>query len=349
MPHRFPQNASKETEEEFLLTQFPASECQVQGFRFLKQVWYSIAINNRETRLPHVVNEWVERKSKEYVGNPDLEGWLLREEACATTFFEQKEIDVFGSDFLDWAVQGIQWRLRNPQAFVATGTDTPEPAPVSETSIHSKQSSLVEVASAEAVSCSTQPTNAPAQPSEVPAAPEKQTATVSALPSTGLSATAAAFSSTNTPVQATATVSKPAGDAREYVANAKDFQPQTQRGPKRAPNGKRRGQGERNMYQPASSFYDPRAPQHAQQPLPSRPMPAHSAQVGAMPPGPPTYIMPSSDMRPPFGPGHPAPAPHVLGPHPPPGFERIWVATECSCKARHHLRALDTRHLASAI
>ncbi|CAK1354106.1 unnamed protein product [Cercospora beticola] len=321
MPHQFPQNASKEAEEEFLLTQFPASECQVQGFRFLKQVWYSIAINNRETRLPHVVNEWFEHKSKEYVGNPDLEGWLLREEACATTFFEQKEIDVFGSEFLDWAVQGIQWRLRNPQAFVATGTNTPEPALVSETSTPSKQSSLVEVASAGPVSSLTQPTNAPAQPSEVPAAQEKQTATVPAVPSTGLSATAAAFSSTNTPAQASAAGFKPSGDAREHVANAKDFQSQTQRGSKRAPNGKRRGQGERNMYQPASSFYDPRAPQHAQQPLPSRPMPAPSAQVGPMPPGPPTYIMPSNDMRHPFGPGHPAPAPHMMGPHPPPGFE----------------------------
>ncbi|GIZ38968.1 hypothetical protein CKM354_000236200 [Cercospora kikuchii] len=321
MPHQFPQNASKEAEEEFLLTQFPASECQVQGFRFLKQVWYSIAINNRETRLPHVVNEWFEHKSKEYVGNPDLEGWLLREEACAATFFEQKEIDVFGSDFLDWAVQGIQWRLRNPQVFVATGTNTPEPVPVSEALAPSKQSSPVEVANAGPVSTSTQPTNAPAQPSEVPAAPEKQTAPVAAVPSTSLSATAAAFSSTNTPVQAATTVFKPSGDAREYVANAKDFQPQTQRGSKRAPNGKRRGQGDRNVDQTAPSFYNPRAPQHAQQPLPSRPMPAHPAQVGPMPPGPPTYIMPSSDMRHPFGPGHPAPTPHMMGPHPPPGFE----------------------------
>ncbi|PPJ54226.1 hypothetical protein CBER1_05150 [Cercospora berteroae] len=321
MPHQFPQNASREVEEKFLLVQFPASECQVQGFKFLKQVWYSIAINNRETRLPHVVNEWFEHKSKEYVGNPDLEGWLLREEACASTFFEQKEIDLFGSDFLDWAVQGIQWRLRNPQAFVATETSTPEPAPVAEASAPPKQSSPVEVANAGSISSSTQPTNAPAQPSEVPAAQEKQTAPVVAVPSTGLSATAAAFSSTSTPVQAAASVFKPSGDAREYVANAKDFQPQTQRGSKRAPNGKRRGQGDRNAFQPAPSFYDPRAPQHAQQPLPSRPMPAHPAQVGPMPPGPPTYTMPSSDMRHLFGPGHSAPAPHMIGPHPPPGFE----------------------------
>lgn len=114
MPNDFPQDGSKEAEEAFLSKFFTESEIHVQGFRFLKQVWYTIAIYNWETRIPLVVEHWFNGHQEELSG---LSAYVNKPDVAVGTFFQDDEIELYGEKFLEIAYKAIQYRHQNPDRF----------------------------------------------------------------------------------------------------------------------------------------------------------------------------------------------------------------------------------------
>lgn len=117
LPWEFPQNATQEAEEEFLKQFFTEREIRMQGgspngYRFLKQVWYSCALWNINHRLPLTVAWWFEQpNSKALLEDPDMKKYLLHPEAEPSTFFERKNLDMWGEKFLGIVVKQIQFQI----------------------------------------------------------------------------------------------------------------------------------------------------------------------------------------------------------------------------------------------
>ena len=85
-PWEFPQNASKEKEEEFLRTCFSKDEIHMQGYRFLKQVFYCIALYNMNVRIPAFTDWWLAKPSSvEILSDTQLQPFLLHEKATTST------------------------------------------------------------------------------------------------------------------------------------------------------------------------------------------------------------------------------------------------------------------------
>ena len=86
-PWEFPQKAMRDTEERFIREWFPESETDLQGFRFLRQVWYSIAMWNLHHRVPAVADFWIRTTGKAYLSDKTLRPFLFKEDAGVETFF----------------------------------------------------------------------------------------------------------------------------------------------------------------------------------------------------------------------------------------------------------------------
>ena len=120
-PWEFPQSASREEEESFLRRSFTDREIHMQGgasppgngFRFLKQVWYSTAIWNFETRIPAVADDWI-RDNQDLVTDPAMTGHIFHPDVRPSTFFNQEAIQMYGEKFLSMAIAAIQYKLRAP-------------------------------------------------------------------------------------------------------------------------------------------------------------------------------------------------------------------------------------------
>lgn len=116
MPQDFPAKASKETEEAFLREFFPDFECHVQGYRFMKSVWFAMAELNFYTRLPKAIKHWFEQKENEdIIHDPSMRKFLMHPDAEPKTLFDVAEIERYGAKFLKVAMKGIQWHLEHPE------------------------------------------------------------------------------------------------------------------------------------------------------------------------------------------------------------------------------------------
>lgn len=117
LPWEFPQNAGKEEEEAFLRAQFPDTEILHLGlaeeaFRFLKQVWYSIALWNLEVRIPEIANQWLCENEHVWQDRGMVE-FLCSEAVELSAFaFSSKQVEEYGNKLLRWAVVNIQWYTR---------------------------------------------------------------------------------------------------------------------------------------------------------------------------------------------------------------------------------------------
>lgn len=116
-PWEFPQNASREDEECFLRRHFTETEIYMnggadgegKGFKFLKSVWYTIAMWNLEVRVPAVEKWfWEQPSNVALLDDPSMKDYYLRQDALVTTFFDAKEVDMYGEKFLTQVIPRIQ-------------------------------------------------------------------------------------------------------------------------------------------------------------------------------------------------------------------------------------------------
>lgn len=119
LPWEFPQNASRQEEEKFLRSWFSDREIHKQGgatgdgtgYRFLKQVWYSAAIYNFETRMPQVVAWWIGKNKEDWQGT-FLKNNLFREGTCAKSVFDDDEKALYSMNFLEYALRLLKHELK---------------------------------------------------------------------------------------------------------------------------------------------------------------------------------------------------------------------------------------------
>jgi len=120
LPWEFPQNASRADEEAFLRQYFTDSEIHSRGgadgaglgYKFLKQVWYSIALWNLEHKIPAIAEEWI-RHNESIVNDPAMLEHVCKEDATLATFaFGEKQERMYGEKVLGWVIKFIQYRVR---------------------------------------------------------------------------------------------------------------------------------------------------------------------------------------------------------------------------------------------
>ena len=309
MPWEFPQNAPQDVEENFLREQFPAVEIQVQGFRFLKQVWYCIAMNNSEKRIPHVKRAWFEQKGPDYLNDLAIAKHLLSTKANAQTFFEASEIDLYGTEFLNWVVKAIQLEILQQKQLkvqsdssVALGDKAEGDLTVNKTSqpIVETAPQAPHVTLSDALSQSRSP---------------KDITPMSTMPTTILKPTAPSFSSNNTPVQSMA---EPNFQPRTFSGEGPSVPLRVPQTRARGPGGKRNSVHDRTSFQPAQGFYDSRTPSN-QTPQQSR-QPIRGPPITTMPQfatrGPSSFAIPFASGQPP-----PPPPSAYHNTQAPPGFQ----------------------------
>lgn len=111
-PWEFPQNGTKDQEEQFLRLYFSEDEIHMQGFRFLKQAWYSIALFNLNHRIPAFTEWWLSKPSSiELLNDTQLQPFLFRRDVKPTTFFAD-ELPEYGEKFLTNVIPLLQHRAK---------------------------------------------------------------------------------------------------------------------------------------------------------------------------------------------------------------------------------------------
>ncbi|KAK0929053.1 hypothetical protein LTR91_006299 [Friedmanniomyces endolithicus] len=135
MPWDFPQAASKDDEEAFLRKYFTEREIYIQGgvpygYKFLKQVWYCIAMWNAQVKVPNIAEQWM-REMGNTAADPAMTGYIMAEEAELKTFFMKQEIDKYGERLLGVAVKHIQYLVSTARQDRTTDPATGSAAHVS--------------------------------------------------------------------------------------------------------------------------------------------------------------------------------------------------------------------------
>ncbi|KAK1037029.1 hypothetical protein LTR33_016274, partial [Friedmanniomyces endolithicus] len=135
MPWDFPQSASKDDEEAFLRKFFTEREIYIQGgvpygYKFLKQVWYCIAMWNAQVKVPMIAEQWM-REMGNTAADPAMTGYIMAEEAELKTFFMKQEIDRYGERLLGVAVKHIPYLVSTAKQKSATDQVTESLAHVS--------------------------------------------------------------------------------------------------------------------------------------------------------------------------------------------------------------------------
>ncbi|KAK3057240.1 hypothetical protein LTR09_002279 [Extremus antarcticus] len=120
-PWHFPHNAAREEEEAYLRRFFTPEEIHMQGgaggggkgYRFLKQVWYSIALYNFEQRVPAMEQWfWQQPANLSLLTEPSMHAYVFADGAAPSTFFQREEMDMYGVKFLEQVVPRIQHTAR---------------------------------------------------------------------------------------------------------------------------------------------------------------------------------------------------------------------------------------------
>ncbi|KAK3661062.1 hypothetical protein LTR22_007688 [Elasticomyces elasticus] len=112
LPWEFPQRASKEQEEAFLLTYFSIRETQIQSFKFLKQAWYCIAMWNAQVKVPQVAEKWM-TDTGIMPTDPEMARFVTAKAAKLETFFSPDEIAQYGEKLLRVVMQHLQWLVNS--------------------------------------------------------------------------------------------------------------------------------------------------------------------------------------------------------------------------------------------
>ncbi|KAK3671538.1 hypothetical protein LTR78_008638 [Recurvomyces mirabilis] len=115
LPREFPQSATKEVEEAFLKHYFTEREIYIQGgdpggYRFLKQVWYCIALWNYQIKIPKVADEWM-TAHENIITSTALRSHLLSPKAEVSAFFFPPDVYTYGEKLLGQVIGLIQYRV----------------------------------------------------------------------------------------------------------------------------------------------------------------------------------------------------------------------------------------------
>jgi hypothetical protein len=91
------------------------------GFRFLKHAWYSIAMWNYEQRIPSIATWWLNSSENSSI----LEDPAMREDLCSAkatpeTFFNSRDIQLYGKKLLGFVVKRIQEQVKARQEVQST-------------------------------------------------------------------------------------------------------------------------------------------------------------------------------------------------------------------------------------
>ncbi|KAK5115398.1 hypothetical protein LTR85_009858 [Meristemomyces frigidus] len=136
LPWEFPQNASRADEEAFLRNYFTDSEIYSRGgafgeglgFRFLKQVWYCIALWNLNHKIPAIVDEWFQQ-NQELVNDPGMVKHICKDDASLDTFgFTTEQQKLYGEKILNWVIKNIQYKVKHPAG--EQDAKQPPPSPI---------------------------------------------------------------------------------------------------------------------------------------------------------------------------------------------------------------------------
>ncbi|KAF2860832.1 hypothetical protein K470DRAFT_270451 [Piedraia hortae CBS 480.64] len=119
LPWDMPQKASRREEEDFIRKFFDEEFIHTQGgafgdgegFRFLKQVLWSIAIYNIEQRVPAIANEWLSNNFYIWVDPANIPD-LMRSDVAPMTFFHEKQVAMYGEKLLRWVIFHIQYNIQ---------------------------------------------------------------------------------------------------------------------------------------------------------------------------------------------------------------------------------------------
>lgn len=134
LPWEFPQNASRQEEEAFIDDCFTKHEVHMQGgtthegagYRFLKQVWWTIALYNYETCVPQVARWWWENEeNQDLIEDPCMLKWMCADNAIPMHFFKPEDLEHYGEKILWWAMRDIQHRAHaKREEFLAAEADS---------------------------------------------------------------------------------------------------------------------------------------------------------------------------------------------------------------------------------
>ena len=153
LPWEFPQHATRAVEDEFLLKWFSESEVEYRGgahgegngFRFLKQVWYNLAIWNADWKIPAIADAWI-AQNQDVVGDAGMLEHVCKEGATLSTFaFTPEEVAMYGEKLLGWAIHNIQLRFRfkhvagQPTDSAIVSTEKPTPQAIDSASVLTAQ------------------------------------------------------------------------------------------------------------------------------------------------------------------------------------------------------------------
>ncbi|OQO07039.1 hypothetical protein B0A48_07605 [Cryoendolithus antarcticus] len=120
LPWDFPRTGIKDDEETFLREHFDQTEIHMQGgahgaglgFRFLGQVWWSIALSNAELRAPALATAWWNQEvHMSWRKTPTMLAAIKGIDATPETFFQPAELKAHGPKFLCQAIRHIQYQL----------------------------------------------------------------------------------------------------------------------------------------------------------------------------------------------------------------------------------------------
>lgn len=137
MPWEYPFKPTHEQDAAFLRKWFSETEIHMQGgahgpgngFRFLKQVWISIALWNWEKRMPSIAQWWLQQEDNQRIlADPAMKLAALSPDVTVETFFEKCQIETYGSKLLGLVVKQIQAVVKANQADHAlpSGDGVPE-------------------------------------------------------------------------------------------------------------------------------------------------------------------------------------------------------------------------------
>ncbi|KAK5108822.1 hypothetical protein LTR62_007796 [Meristemomyces frigidus] len=148
LPWEFPQNALRTEEDAFLRQFFTDREIYLQGgekggYRFLKQVWYCIAIWNLQIKIPRLADAWTQTH-QDIMKDLNLRRNILAPDVQVSTFFDQDEVRRYGEKLLMHTIKLIQYRVTQQDSarhFSPTETALPQKAAIASSARQTSNSS----------------------------------------------------------------------------------------------------------------------------------------------------------------------------------------------------------------
>ncbi|KAF2858243.1 hypothetical protein K470DRAFT_266193 [Piedraia hortae CBS 480.64] len=119
LPNDIPHDATRRNEEDFIRRFFTEEDIYIRGgafgegkgFRFLKQVLWSIATYNHEQRIPAIAEEWLASNMSIWT-DPENIPYLMRSDVAPMTFFHEDQVAMYSDKLLRRVIRHIQYKIK---------------------------------------------------------------------------------------------------------------------------------------------------------------------------------------------------------------------------------------------